>query len=175
MDTTRIPHDPVLIKHQPHTVLPLPGVTDDAIYAARVWDLIRADEANRAPVVTAYAAPPTQPVPAPQAPPVHAPAVSAAPSAQSIPSWAKTTALLAPTIGGGIAAAGYGLSAAAPGLAAMSQLLWPIAALAAACPLAGAALIRAVRSRTTEAHPQQITQNIHAGLFGRATGTINHR
>ncbi|MEU1822639.1 hypothetical protein ABZ502_09320 [Streptomyces abikoensis] len=175
MDTTRILHDPVLIKHQPPTVRPLPGVTDDAIYAARVWDLIRADEATRAPVVTAYAAPPAQPVPAPQAPPVQAPAISAAPRAQSIPAWAKTTALLAPTIGGGIAAAGYGLSAAAPGLAAMSQLLWPIAALAAACPLAGAALIRAVRSRTTETQPQQITQNIHAGLFGRANGTINHR
>ncbi|MEU3353787.1 hypothetical protein [Streptomyces sp. NPDC037389] len=175
MNTTRIPRNLVLAEHQPVAARPLPDPAEDAIYAARVWDLIRADEASHAPAFTTHAAPPPRPLPAPQTPPVHAPVALVAPSAQPIPAWAKTTALLAPTIGGGIAAAGYGLSAAAPGLAAMSQLLWPIAAIAAACPLAGAALIRAVRGRTAETQPQQITQNIHAGLFGRANGTINHR
>ncbi|MFE1728613.1 hypothetical protein ACFW6X_00395 [Streptomyces bacillaris] len=103
------------------------------------------------------------------------------PAAQPIPAWAKTTALLTPTIGGGIAAAGIGLSYAAPGLIAMSQALWSAVALIAAGAIALPILLRTTRgtgtrggtaaSRTTT----HITQNITAtGLFGRASGTINH-
>ncbi|MFC9386170.1 hypothetical protein [Streptomyces venezuelae] len=112
----------------------------------------------------------TQPPPAPQVP------VS---SAQPIPAWAKTTALLAPTVGGGIAAAGIGLSYAAPGLIAMSHALWSAAALVVAAVIAVPVLIRTAR-RTTgsgsrSAGSTHITQNITAtGLFGRANGTINH-
>ncbi|MFF8944534.1 hypothetical protein ACF1A5_20130 [Streptomyces sp. NPDC014864] len=102
----------------------------------------------------------------------QAPASQPAPAAQPIPAWAKTTALLAPTVGGGIAAASVGLSYAAPGLIAMSHALWSAVALIAAGIVAVPTILRAGRRST----PAQITQNITAtGLFGRASGTINHR
>ncbi|WP_371636521.1 hypothetical protein [Streptomyces zaomyceticus] len=111
----------------------------------------------------------TQPAPPPPAIPVS----------QPIPAWAKTTALLAPTVGGGIAAAGIGLSYAAPGLVAMSHALWSAAALIVAAVTAIPLLIRTARratgSRGGESGSTHITQNITAtGLFGRANGTINH-
>ncbi|GAA3190719.1 hypothetical protein GCM10010451_45650 [Streptomyces virens] len=101
------------------------------------------------------------------------PAPEPAPAVQPIPAWAKTTALLAPTVGGGIAAASVGLSCAAPGLIAMSQALWSAVALIAAGAVAVPLVLRSARR---SAPPAQITQNITAtGLFGRANGTINHR
>jgi hypothetical protein len=111
----------------------------------------------------AYTQPPAEPAPQP------------VPVVQPIPTWAKTTALLTPTIGGGVAAAGIGLSYAAPGLIAMSQALWATVALIAAGAIALPLLLSIGRSRTGRAAPTQITQNITAtGLFGRASGTINH-
>ncbi|MFH8729404.1 hypothetical protein [Streptomyces termitum] len=98
----------------------------------------------------------------------------------SVPVWAKTTALLAPTVGGGTAAAGIGLSYAAPGLIAMSHALWSAAALVVAAVIAVPVLLRAGRRAITgegggSAGTTHITQNITAtGLFGRAGGTINH-
>ncbi|MET9434421.1 hypothetical protein [Streptomyces sp. NPDC006551] len=107
-----------------------------------------------------------------QQPTTQAPRPVAAPP---VPTWAKTTALLAPTIGGGVAAAGIGLSYAAPGLIAMSHALWATVALIAAGAIALPILLGACR-RGGKAGPAQITQNITAtGLFGRASGTINHR
>lgn len=104
--------------------------------------------------------------------PPAAPAPPAVPVAQPIPAWAKTTALLAPTVGGGIAAAAVGLSYAAPGLIAMSHALWSAVALIAAGVIAVPLVLRTGRR---PAAPTQITQNITAnGLFGRANGTINH-
>ncbi|WP_345747508.1 hypothetical protein [Streptomyces sp. ODS28] len=98
-----------------------------------------------------------------------APTQQSAPAAQPIPAWAKTTALLAPTVGIGIGAAGVGLSYAAPGLIAMSHALWAAVALIATSGLAAVALLRA-RGRATH-----ITQHVTAtGLFGRAKGTIHH-
>ncbi|MGZ9931717.1 hypothetical protein ACXNSR_17685 [Streptomyces sp. NC-S4] len=98
------------------------------------------------------------------------------PAVQPVPAWAKTTALLAPTVGGGIGAAGIGISYAAPGLLAMAEALWALVALIAA----GTALpliLRTGRSRAHRGGPvQHVTQHVTAtGLFGRATGTINHR
>ncbi|MFJ2751920.1 hypothetical protein [Streptomyces sp. NPDC087297] len=109
--------------------------------------------------------------------PTPPPAPPSAPAAQPIPAWAKTTALLAPTIGAGIAAAGFGISYAAPGLIAMTEALWAAIALIAAGTLAPLIL------RTTcgtggrgPAPVQHITQHVTAsGLFGRAAGTINNR
>ncbi|NXY98747.1 hypothetical protein HYE82_31090, partial [Streptomyces sp. BR123] len=101
---------------------------------------------------------PTEPAPAP------------APAA-GIPVWAKTTALLAPTVGGGIGAAGIGISYAVPGVLAMAEALWALVALIAAGALASV-LLRGGRGRAagTTTH---ITQNITAtGLFGRASGTF---
>ncbi|MFE9630575.1 hypothetical protein [Streptomyces sp. NPDC006463] len=91
---------------------------------------------------------------------------------QRIPVWAKTTALLAPTVGGGIGAASIGLAYAAPGLIALTEALWAAVALIAA---GGAALfLGRARRAPTSTH---ITQHITAtGLFGRATGsTVHHR
>ncbi|MGG7574756.1 hypothetical protein [Streptomyces sirii] len=108
------------------------------------------------------------------------PPTPTAPSAQPIPAWAKTTALLAPTVGGGIGMAAVGLSTAAPGLIAMSHALWSAVALIATGGTAAAVLIGRVRARLGAAQrPMErphITQHITAtGLFGRANGTINHR
>ncbi|WP_371629191.1 hypothetical protein OG892_12855 [Streptomyces sp. NBC_00341] len=106
---------------------------------------------------------------APPAPPVAV--------AQPIPTWAKTTALLTPTIGGGVAAAGIGLSYAAPGLIAMTDALWAAVALIAAAAIGVPVLLRLGRATTgTGRGSTHITQNITAsGMFGRANGTINHR
>ncbi|KMO96986.1 hypothetical protein [Streptomyces roseus] len=90
---------------------------------------------------------------------------------QRIPMWAKTTALLAPTVGGGIGAASVGLAYAAPGLIALTEALWAAVALIAA---GGAALFLG-RTRRASASTH-ITQHITAtGLFGRATGSVGRR
>ncbi|WP_405789679.1 hypothetical protein OG753_21330 [Streptomyces sp. NBC_00029] len=104
------------------------------------------------------------------------PAAPTQAAAQPIPAWAKTTALLAPTVGGGIAAAGFGISYAAPGLIAMTEALWAAIALIAAGVIAPM-LLRATRGTGRGTAPvQHVTQNITAsGMFGRATGTINNR
>jgi hypothetical protein len=101
----------------------------------------------------------------------------AVPVSQPVPAWAKTTALLAPTVGGGVTAAGIGLSYAAPGLIAMSQALWSAAALLVAAVIAVPVLLRTARRVTGggSGSPTHITQNITAtGLFSRANGTLNH-
>ncbi|MCX5305065.1 hypothetical protein OG304_16575 [Streptomyces sp. NBC_00160] len=110
--------------------------------------------------------------------PQHPPAAGAEPvhRADPIPRWARTTALLAPTIGAGIAAAGFGISYAAPGVLAMAEALWAAVALIAAGTLAPLLLRTGRRTGRGAAPVQHITQNITAtGLFGRATGTINQR
>ncbi|MFJ8637933.1 hypothetical protein [Streptomyces sp. NPDC093610] len=106
----------------------------------------------------------------------QAPPAPPFPVAQPIPTWAKTTALLTPTIGGGVAAAGIGLSYAAPGLIAMSEALWAAVALIAAAAIGVPMLLRLGRSAaSTRQGTTHITQNITAsGMFGKANGTINH-
>ncbi|WP_443051279.1 hypothetical protein [Streptomyces sp. NBC_00190] len=94
------------------------------------------------------------------------------PPVQRIPAWAKTTALLAPTVGGGIAAASAGLAYAAPGLIALTEALWATVALIAAGSVAVLARPRRGASRPTT----HITQHVTAtGLFGRAHGGIHDR
>ncbi|MFH9563538.1 hypothetical protein [Streptomyces globisporus] len=107
----------------------------------------------------------------------QAPPAPAIPVVQPIPTWAKTTALLAPTIGGGIAAAGVGLSYAAPGLIAMREALWAAVALIAAAAIGVPMLLRIGRSAAGAGRGStHITQNITAsGMFGKANGTVNHR
>nr|WP_229818609.1 hypothetical protein [Streptomyces lateritius] len=107
----------------------------------------------------------------------NTPPPAAAPVSQPVPAWAKTTALLAPTLGAGVAAAGIGLSYAAPGLIAMSQALWSTAALLVAAVIAVPLLLRGARKAAGGSRSStHITQNITAtGLFGRANGTINNR
>ncbi|WP_405549893.1 hypothetical protein [Streptomyces microflavus] len=107
--------------------------------------------------------------------PTQAPPAPAIPVAQPIPAWAKTTALLTPTVGGGVAAAGIGISYAAPGLIAMSEALWAAVALIAAAAIGVPMLLRVGRSAAgTGRGATHITQNISAsGMFGKANGTIN--
>lgn len=116
-------------------------------------------------VITGYTLTPDQPQPAP------------VPVARPVPSWAKTTALLAPTIGGGIAAAGYGLAAAAPGLIAAAQALWAAAALLILIPLGAVTVLRTLTGRHREEPTEttQIVQVTATGLFGRAHGTIHNQ
>ncbi|MEU8856950.1 hypothetical protein AB0C48_19995 [Streptomyces sp. NPDC048556] len=110
--------------------------------------------------------------------PQQAPPAPPVPVGQPIPTWAKTTALLTPTIGGGIAAAGIGLSYAAPGLIAMSEALWAAVALIAAAAVGVPVLLRLGRTAAGTGAGRgttHITQNITAsGMFGKANGTINH-
>ncbi|MEU1349743.1 hypothetical protein [Streptomyces sp. NPDC005795] len=108
--------------------------------------------------------------------PQQAPPAPQVPVAQPIPAWAKTTALLTPTIGGGVAAAGIGLSYAAPGLIAMSEALWAAVALIAAAAVGVPILLRLSRSAAGAGRgTTHITQNISAtGMFGKANGSVNH-
>ncbi|MET9998845.1 hypothetical protein ABZ069_18115 [Streptomyces microflavus] len=110
--------------------------------------------------------------------PTQAPPAPPVPVAQPIPTWAKTTALLTPTVGGGVAAAGIGISYAAPGLIAMSEALWAAVALIAAAAVGVPVLLRlgrTVAGAGTGRGTTHITQNISAsGMFGKASGTINH-
>ncbi|GHG82762.1 hypothetical protein [Streptomyces griseocarneus] len=146
-------HHPVPITTHTDTLMPVQPGPLPAVQTIRLPD---------GRLITGYAL--TQPEP-PTTLPIPAPA--------PVPAWAKTTALLAPTVGGGMAAAGFGLSYAAPGLIAMSQALWSAAALIIAAVLTIPLMLRSVRSRTEA--PTQITQHITTtGLFGRANGTINH-
>ncbi|MFE3583386.1 hypothetical protein [Streptomyces vinaceus] len=157
-----MPHEPAIHHPEPITWQPAPATTPAPLVPVFPEQagiaLVTLPDGTR---TLAY----THPAPAEPAP-VPAPAAG-------VPGWAKTTALLAPTLGGGIGAAGIGISYATPGLIALTEALWALVALIAA----GAALpvlLRAGRGRS--APTAHITQHITAtGLFGRAHGTTNHR
>ncbi|MFB6894981.1 hypothetical protein [Streptomyces hydrogenans] len=157
-------HAPTPVIHHP---IPLhPGIVPTSPAALPAVTSVQLPDGR---IVTGYTLTPAPPTPK------H--------SVGSVPAWAKTTALLAPTVGGGVTAAGIGLSYAAPGLIAMSQALWSAAALVVAAviavPLALRTARRALTGNSGGSGPARttthITQNITAtGLFGRANGTINH-
>ncbi|MFF4853111.1 hypothetical protein [Streptomyces sp. NPDC001194] len=158
-----MPHDPAIYHPSPIAWVPAPEHTGSAVAPVPVGhpgvQLVTLADGTR---TLAY----THPAPAQIVP--------EAPATASVPRWAKTTALLAPTLGGGIAAAGIGISYAAPGLLAMAHAFWALAALVAAGATAPLLLRsgRGQRAHTTT----HITQHISAGgFFGRASGTVNHR
>lgn len=159
-------HTPAPLVHHP---IPLPTPTQAVVPTAPAGlPAVTSVQLPDGRIVTGYTLTPTPTAPARPA--------------GSVPAWAKTTALLAPTVGGGVAAAGIGLSYAAPGLIAMSQALWSAAALVVAAVIAVPLALRTARRAITGNNgggsvrtTTQITQNITAtGLFGRANGTINH-
>ncbi|MFF5424730.1 MULTISPECIES: hypothetical protein [unclassified Streptomyces] len=166
-------HTPAPVIHHPTPLHPAHGVVVPAAPAA--LPAVASVQLPDGRIVTGYTLTLTPTPPAPARP------------AGSVPAWAKTTALLAPTVGGGIAAAGIGLSYAAPGLIAMSHALWSAAALLVATVIAVPLTLRTARRALTGNHGSNaaggsvrttthITQNITAtGLFGRAGGTTNHR
>ncbi|MFF3859191.1 hypothetical protein [Streptomyces sp. NPDC002209] len=149
---------PVPLRYGEAVLYP-PGVPEPQMLPAEIPPGVQYVTLPSGARTLAYTHPtPTEPAPAPT-------------PAGSIPGWAKTTALLAPTLGGGIGAAGIGISYAAPGLIAMTEALWAAVALIAA---GGAALLLG-RTRRAPASTY-ITQHITAtGFFGRATGSIGHR
>ncbi|MFF4293171.1 hypothetical protein ACFY0N_05875 [Streptomyces vinaceus] len=158
-----MPHEPALHHPEPITWQPAPATAPVPLVPVFPQQagiaLVTLPDGTR---TLAYTHPTlTEPAPAP------------APAA-GVPGWAKTTALLAPTLGGGIGAAGIGISYAAPGLIAMADALWALAALVAAAATAPLLLRSSRRQRAhTTTH---ITQHITAGgFFGRASGTFNHR
>ncbi|MFD8010687.1 hypothetical protein [Streptomyces sp. NPDC058955] len=161
-------HTPTPVIHHP---IPLPATHHAVVPAAPAGlPAVTSVQLPDGRIVTGYTL-----TPAPPAPPRPV---------GSVPAWAKTTALLAPTVGGGTAAAGIGLSYAAPGLIAMSQALWSAAALVVATVIAAPLALRTARRALTGDSSSgggsvrtttHITQNITStGLFGRANGTINH-
>ncbi|MFJ6410856.1 hypothetical protein ACIQK9_35590 [Streptomyces hydrogenans] len=163
-------HTPAAVIHHP---IPLHPTTHTAVVPAPPAPLptVTSVQLPDGRIVTGYTLTP-------------APITPARP-AGTVPAWAKTTALLAPTVGGGTAAAGIGLSYAAPGLIAMSHALWSAATLLVATVIAVPLALRTARRALTGNHGSSggggsvrttthITQNITAtGLFGRAHGTIN--
>ncbi len=68
-----------------------------------------------------------------------------------------TTALLAPTVGGGIAAASSGLAYAAPVLMALTDTLWAAVAL-----IAAGGVVAIARPRPGIARQAHVTQHITA-------------
>lgn len=93
---------------------------------------------------------------------------STPPPDMGIPRWAKTTALLVPTIGAGLGATCFGIHYAAPGLMAMTDALWATVALIATGGITVAAVVRAARRRPGTTVHQHISAN---GWFARAHGT----
>ncbi|MEW1690868.1 hypothetical protein ACIQOF_03500 [Streptomyces sp. NPDC091265] len=90
----------------------------DELYMARVWSLIRREEEAR----TGISTPATTPAPAPATFTNHTAPAPQAPAA-GVPGWVWQYGALALSSGGFIALAGYGIGAAAPGLAAIDDIL----------------------------------------------------
>ncbi|MGW1099151.1 hypothetical protein ACWD5W_25505 [Streptomyces sp. NPDC002455] len=136
----------------------------DELYMARVWSLIRREEeargisapaANPAPVPAAFTA---HPAPAPQAPSAGA------------PGWVWQYGALALSSGGFIALAGYGIGAAAPGLAAIDDVLAALgqAVMSIAVLAVLAALLLAGRTGNRGAGSAGTTVNINKAVFKRS-------
>ncbi|MFJ4458565.1 hypothetical protein [Streptomyces sp. NPDC088928] len=106
--TNRTPIDPAEARE----------LLSDELYMARVWSLIRREEETR----TGHAAPPADPAPATFTGRT-APAPQQSPARTGVPGWVWQYSALALSSGGFIALAGYGIGAAAPGLAAIDDIL----------------------------------------------------
>ncbi|MEF9912127.1 hypothetical protein RJT17_18310 [Streptomyces sp. P5-A9] len=137
----------------------------DELYMARVWSLIRREEeartgistpaANPAPVPAAFTA---HPVPAPQAPQA------------GVPGWVWQYGALALSSGGFIALAGYGIGAAAPGLAAIDDILAALGqtVMSIAVLAVLAALLLTGRTGNRGARSSGTTVNIKKAVFKRS-------
>ncbi|MFD8732518.1 hypothetical protein [Streptomyces sp. NPDC059611] len=91
----------------------------DELYMARVWSLIRREEETRTGQTTPTHHQATPPVPATLTSPAH----QQAPAATGVPGWVWQYSALALSTGGFVALAGYGIGAAAPGLAHIDDIL----------------------------------------------------
>ncbi|MGW1355582.1 hypothetical protein ACWCQE_41040 [Streptomyces sp. NPDC002409] len=134
----------------------------DELYMARVWSLIRREEETRTGTIRADV---------PAAVPAaftHRASSQQAPAATGVPGWVWQYSALALSSGGFIALAGYGIGAAAPGLAALDDILAALgqAVMSIAVLAVLAALLLTGRRHT--AGPAGTTVNIRRAVFKRS-------
>ncbi|MFJ7082797.1 hypothetical protein ACIQU8_06110 [Streptomyces griseus] len=149
-DTTFAPayRPPAVTERAPIDPAEARELLSDELYMARVWSLIRREEETRTGQTTPARDQVTPPVPAALTNPAH----QQAPAATGVPGWVWQYSALALSTGGFAALAGYGIGAAAPGLAhiddilaALGQAVMSIAVLAVLAAL----FLTSRRDRTT--------------------------
>ncbi|MFE2115566.1 hypothetical protein ACFXAY_19405 [Streptomyces microflavus] len=136
----------------------------DELYMARVWSLIRREEETHTGQTTPAHDQVASAVPAAFA----GPARPQAPAATGVPGWAWQYSALALSTGGFAALAGYGIGAAAPGLAHIDDIL---AALGqAVMSIAVLAVLAALflTSRRTRTGRTGTTVNIRKAVIKRS-------
>ncbi|MER5358864.1 hypothetical protein [Streptomyces sp. NPDC002785] len=139
----------------------------DELYMARVWSLIRREEETR----TGHPAPTSAPDPVPAAFTGRtAPAPQQSPTTSGVPGWVWKYSALALSSGGFIALAGYGIGAAAPGLAAIDDILAALgqAVMSIAVLAVLAALFLTGRRTHRSTGPAGTTVNIRRAVFKRS-------
>ncbi|MFJ7196118.1 MULTISPECIES: hypothetical protein [unclassified Streptomyces] len=139
----------------------------DELYMARVWSLIRREEETR----TGQATPTSTPASVPAAFTGRtAPAPQQAPARAGVPGWVWQYSALALSSGGFIALAGYGIGAAAPGLAAIDDILAALgqAVMSVAVLAVLAALLLAGRRTRHTTGPTGTTVNIRKAVIKRS-------
>ncbi|MFI8868526.1 hypothetical protein ACIGNW_16605 [Streptomyces sp. NPDC053707] len=137
----------------------------DELYMARVWSLIRREEEAR----TGISTPAANPAPVPATFTAHPAAAPHAPSAGA-PGRVWQYGALALSSGGFIALAGYGIGAAAPGLAAIDDILNALgqAVMSIAVLAVLAALLLAGCTGNRGAGSAGTTVNIKKAVFKRS-------
>ncbi|MFI5768563.1 hypothetical protein ACIA74_08410 [Streptomyces sp. NPDC051658] len=139
----------------------------DELYMARVWSLIRREEETR----TGQMAPTSTPASVPAAFTGRtAPAPQQTPARAGVPGWVWQYSALALSSGGFIALAGYGIGAAAPGLAAIDDILAALgqAVMSIAVLAVLAALLLAGRRTRRGSGPVGTTVNIRKAVIKRS-------
>ncbi|MFW3460455.1 hypothetical protein ACN24K_06425 [Streptomyces microflavus] len=146
--THRAPTTPVITDRAPIDPAEARELLSDELYMARVWSLIRREEETRTGQTRPAHDQATLPVPAA----FTNPARRQAPAGTGVPGWVWQYSALALSTGGFAALAGYGIGAAAPGLAhiddilaALGQAVMSIAVLAVLAAL----FLTSRRARTT--------------------------
>ncbi|MFB6944733.1 hypothetical protein ACFWGL_07135 [Streptomyces sp. NPDC060286] len=140
----------------------------DELYMARVWSLIRREGETRTGTI-----PTGTPTPAPVPTTFTgrtAPAPQQAPARAGVPGWVWQYSALALSSGGFIALAGYGIGAAAPGLAAIDDILAALgqAVMSIAVLAVLASLLLAGRRTRRGAGPTGTTVNIRKAVIKRS-------
>ncbi|MEU1219318.1 hypothetical protein [Streptomyces microflavus] len=146
--THRTPTAPVVTDRAPIDPAEARELLSDELYMARVWSLIRREEETR----TGQTPPAHDQVASAVPAALTNPARRQAPAGTGVPGWVWQYSALALSSGGFVALAGYGIGAAAPGLAhiddilaALGQAVMSIAVLAVLAAL----FLTSRRARTT--------------------------
>ncbi|MFJ2643928.1 hypothetical protein [Streptomyces sp. NPDC087511] len=141
----------------------------DELYMARVWSLIRREEETRIGQTAPTSTPATTPVPAAFTGRT-APAPQQSPARTGVPGWVWQYSALALSSGGFIALAGYGIGAAAPGLAAIDDILAALgqAVMSIAVLAVLAALLLAGRRTRHTTGPTGTTVTIRKAVIKRS-------